>query len=93
MAMISEAKRFMTDWIDVVSGAVEALISRFVRAQRFRLVEADDGTFTVTAAGQDRRALSALCLRLEGLSRRCRRSGRRRCGEAGSRCKCGRLTY
>jgi general secretion pathway protein L len=66
MAMISEAKQFMTAWIDAVGGGVEALIGRFVRAQRIRLVEADDGMFTASiAVAKDRRRLSDLDFRLE----------------------------
>ena len=94
MAMMSDAKQFMTDWIDAVSGAVDAVAGRFVRAQRIRLVEGDDGTFTASAAAvKDQRVLSDLssASMAAGLSRRCRRTGRRRSGEAGSRCSCGRL--
>jgi general secretion pathway protein L len=67
MAMISDAKQFMTAWIDAVGGAVDALIGRVVRAQRIRLVEADDGTYTASAAAaKDRHALSDRSFRLEG---------------------------
>lgn len=66
MALISDAREFMTTWIDAVSGAVEALAGRLVRARRIRLIEADDGTFTAGADAKGRHALSGFCFRLEG---------------------------
>lgn len=65
MAMISEAKKFTTAWIDTVSGAMEALMGRVLRAQQIRLVEAEDGSFAAAAA-KGQRALPDLRFRLEG---------------------------
>jgi general secretion pathway protein L len=48
MAMFSDAKQFVSEWIDAVSRAVEAVAGGFVRARQIRLVEDDDGTFTAT---------------------------------------------
>jgi general secretion pathway protein L len=50
MAMLSGAKQFLTEWIDAVSRAIDAVASRFVQPRRIRLVEGDDGIFTASAA-------------------------------------------
>jgi general secretion pathway protein L len=50
MAMLSDARLFLTEWIDAVSRAVDAVAGRFVRARRIRLAEGDDGTFTASTA-------------------------------------------
>ena len=50
MSMLSGAKQFLTEWIDAVSRAVDAMASRFAQPRRIRLVEGDDGMFRATAA-------------------------------------------
>jgi general secretion pathway protein L len=49
MAMFSGVRQFLTEWIDAVSRAVDAVASRFVHARRIRLAESDDATFTASA--------------------------------------------
>ena len=39
MALTSDVKQFLTEWIDAVSRAVDIAAGRLVRAQRIRLVE------------------------------------------------------
>jgi len=67
MALMSDARQFLTEWIDAVSRAVDTLVGRFVQAQRIRLDERDDGTFTAslidTKGGPD---LADVSLRLDG---------------------------
>ncbi|WP_407147110.1 PilN domain-containing protein [Bradyrhizobium sp. ORS 86] len=50
MALISDAKLFLTEWIDAVSRAIDAMAGRFGRAPRIELAEQDDGTFTASAS-------------------------------------------
>ncbi len=67
MALISDAKQFLAEWIDAVSRAVDAVAGRFVRAQQIRLVEADDGAFVAsTVGGKSATDLPELLLRLDG---------------------------
>jgi general secretion pathway protein L len=49
MAIIADVRQFLTEWIDAVSRAVDAVAGHFVRSQRIRLVEGDDGAFTASA--------------------------------------------
>ena len=49
MAIIADVKQFLAEWIDAVSRAVDAVAGRFVRSQRIRLVEGEDGAFTASA--------------------------------------------
>jgi general secretion pathway protein L len=46
--MFSEAKLFLTEWIDAVARAVDTVAGRIVRARQIRLAEGDDGSFTAT---------------------------------------------
>ncbi len=48
MALISDAKQYLADWIDAVSRAVDMVAGRFVRAQQIRLAEREDGAFTAS---------------------------------------------
>jgi general secretion pathway protein L len=48
MAIISESRQLFDGWIAAVTGAVDAVAGRFVRARRIRLAEGHDGTFTAT---------------------------------------------
>jgi hypothetical protein len=85
MAMLSGAKQFLTEWIDAVSRAIDAVASRFVRPRRIRLVEGDDGMFRAsTAPVKGKPSLSDV------IFRRCLRTGRRRSAQADSRCSCRR---
>lgn len=66
MAIIEEVKLFLNEWIDAVGRAVDAVVGRFVRAQRIRLAEGEDGAFTATAdAAKGGAGLPAVCFRLE----------------------------
>jgi general secretion pathway protein L len=66
MALISDAKQFLAEWIDAVSRAVDSIAGRFVRSQRIRLVEADDGSFTASAVStRGATGLPDLSFRLE----------------------------
>ncbi|WGS18097.1 MULTISPECIES: PilN domain-containing protein [unclassified Bradyrhizobium] len=49
MALISDVKLFLTEWIDAVGRAIDAIAGRFMRAQRIQLAEGHDGAFTATA--------------------------------------------
>ena len=65
MALVSDAKQFLAGWIDAVSRAVDIAAGRFVRAQRVRLVEADDGALTASLiAAQGGTGLSDFSFRL-----------------------------
>lgn len=67
MALIADAKRFLSEWIDAVSRAVDIVAGRFVRARQIRLAEADDGAFTAsTIAAKGKANLPDLCFRLNG---------------------------
>lgn len=67
MALISDAKQFLTGWIDAVSRAVDMVAGRFVRAQQIRLAEAADGSFTASAvAAKSGTGLPELSFRLDG---------------------------
>jgi len=67
MALISDAKQFLTDWIGAVSRAVDTVAGRFVRAQQIRIAEGDDGAFTASAtAGKGATDLPELFFRLDG---------------------------
>jgi len=50
MALISDAKSFLTEWIEAVSRAIDAMAGRFGCAPRIELAEHDDGTFTASAS-------------------------------------------
>jgi general secretion pathway protein L len=67
MALISDAKQFLTEWIGAVSRAVDVVAGRFVRAQQIRLTEEDDGAFTAsTVAAKKGTDLPELFFRLDG---------------------------
>ncbi|MBV8925053.1 MAG: PilN domain-containing protein [Bradyrhizobium sp.] len=67
MALTSDVKQFLTEWIDAVSRAVDIAAGRLVRAQRIRLVEKDDGAFTAsTIAARGGSGLPDLSIRLDG---------------------------
>ena len=67
MALMSDTKQFLGAWIDAVSRAVDMVAGRFVRAQRIRLVERDDGAFTAsTVTAKSGADLSELSFRLDG---------------------------
>jgi general secretion pathway protein L len=67
MALISDAKQFLAQWIDAVSRAVDMAAGRFVRAQHVWLAEGDDGAFTAsTIASKGGADLPALSFRLDG---------------------------
>jgi general secretion pathway protein L len=66
MALMSDAKQLLTQWIDAVSRAVDMVAGRFVRAQRVRLVEDEDGAFTAsTIAAKGGAGLPDLSFRLD----------------------------
>jgi general secretion pathway protein L len=66
MALMSDAKQFLTAWIDAVSRAVDTAAGRFVRAQRIRLVEGEGGAFTAsTVAAESGPGLSDLSFHLD----------------------------
>lgn len=67
MALISDAKQFLTEWIDAVGRAVDMVAGRFVRAQQIRLAERDDGSFAAsTMAAKGGADLPELSVRLDG---------------------------
>jgi general secretion pathway protein L len=67
MALISDAKQFLGEWIDAVSRAIDTVAGRFVRAQQIRLVERDDGAFTAsTVAAKTGADLPERSFRLDG---------------------------
>jgi general secretion pathway protein L len=62
--MFSEAKLFLTEWIDAVSRAVDAVAGRFVHARRIRLAEGEDGFLTAaTVPAKGKPALPDLSFR------------------------------
>jgi general secretion pathway protein L len=67
MALISDAKQFLADWIDAVSRAVDRVVGRLVRAQQVRLSEGAGGAFTAsTMAAKGGSGLPELSFRLDG---------------------------
>jgi general secretion pathway protein L len=67
MTLMSDARQFLTAWIDAVSRAIDTLGSRFVRAQRIHLEQRDDGSFAASAIGtKDGTDLPNLSFRLDG---------------------------
>ncbi len=48
MSIFSDAKLFLTEWVDAVSRAIDAAAGRFVHARRIRLAEGEDGFFTAS---------------------------------------------
>ena len=66
MPLMSDAKQFLTEWIDAVGRAVDRVAGCFVPAQQIRLTEADDGAFTAsTIAAKGGAGLPDLSFRLD----------------------------
>ena len=66
MPLISDAKQFLTGWIDAVSRAVDVMAGRFLHAQRIRLAEDERGALTAsTAAVKGAAKLPDLSFRLD----------------------------
>jgi general secretion pathway protein L len=66
MAIISELKQLLGEWIEAVAGAAGTVASRFVRSRRILLDEGDDGAFTArTISSKNDPALPDMLLRLD----------------------------
>ncbi len=64
MSIFSDAKLFLTEWIDAVSRAVDAVAGRFVHVRRIRLTEDEDGVFTaITVPSKGKAGLPNLSFR------------------------------